>query len=78
MIHGSVVLNTLLTRSTSMFAARLDLYLLSVKPAGHWSTRTVLRDSFRFLCAIERYEIEYIVLHMFIGRESGRHVGFPS
>jgi hypothetical protein len=67
-IRGNVVLNTLSTRSTSTLLR--DQISINFSPSRQIlrPSRTVLRDRFRFLYVIERYEIDYIVLKLFIGR----------
>jgi hypothetical protein len=67
-IRGNVVLNTLSARSTSTLLR--DQISINSSPSRQVlrPSRTVLRDRFRFLYVIERYEIDYIVLKMFIGR----------
>jgi hypothetical protein len=67
-IRGNVVLNTLSARSTLTLLR--DQFSINSSPSRQVlrPSRTVLRDRFRFLYVIERYEIDYIVLKLFIGR----------
>jgi hypothetical protein len=68
MIRGDIVLNTLSARSTlTLLRDQISINSSSSRQVLRPS-RTVLCDRLQFLYVIERYEIDYIVLNLFIER----------